>query len=91
MRVYSEQEVSQILERAVERQATAAPAAGAGLSLTDLERLGAEVGIDPAPLRAAAAEVARAERAYNERYGIVASDCSVATLPACAARPLGGR
>jgi hypothetical protein len=46
---------------------------------------------DVPALKAAAAEVVRAERAYNERYGIVASDCSVAKLPACTALPAGGR
>jgi hypothetical protein len=56
MRVYSEQEVSQILERAAERQARA-PTPPVGLTLDDLERLGAEVGLDAAHLRAAAAEV----------------------------------
>jgi hypothetical protein len=48
---------------------------------------------DAAQLRAAAAEVERAERAYNERYGIVASDCSVAPLPgnSCVAKPTAAR
>ncbi len=45
---------------------------------------------DVVALKAAAAEVVRAERAYNERYGLVASDCSVARLPACTARSVGG-
>ena len=45
---------------------------------------------DVTRLRAAAAEVERAERAYNERYGIMASDCSVPSLPAgsCAPPPV---
>ncbi|HYE57364.1 MAG TPA: hypothetical protein VD948_02615, partial [Rhodothermales bacterium] len=58
MRVYSEQEVSQILERAVEQQARAHPASPeAGLTLEELERIGYEVGIEARYLRSAAAEV----------------------------------
>ena len=58
MRVYSEQEVSQILERAVERQARSAQTSpAAGLTLGELEKVAGEVGIDVAHLRAAAAEV----------------------------------
>ena len=58
MRVYSEQEVSQILERGVERQARSAQTSPiAGLTLDELEKVAAEVGIDAAHLRAAAAEV----------------------------------
>ena len=46
---------------------------------------------DGARLRAAAAEVLRAERAYNERYGIASADCSVAPLPGCLVDvPTGG-
>lgn len=58
MRVYSEQEVSQILERAAERQSRAnAATPDIGLTLDDLERIAAETGLDAAHLRAAAAEV----------------------------------
>ena len=48
---------------------------------------------DVVQLRAAAAEVDRAERAFNERYGIGVSECSVAPYPSgsCAARPAAGR
>ncbi len=41
-------------------------------------------------IEAAAREVERAERAYNERYNIAFSDCSVAALPACSAQSMGG-
>ena len=43
-----------------------------------------------ARIEAAAREVDRAEKAYNERYNITASDCSVAALPACSAQSVGG-
>ena len=48
---------------------------------------------DVAQLRAAAAEVDRAERAFNERYGTGVSDCSAAPYPStpCAARPAASR
>lgn len=48
---------------------------------------------DVARLKAAADEVLRAERAYNERYGITASDCSVAPFPegSCTAKPAAAR
>lgn len=58
MRVYSEQEVSQILERAAERQSRAvAKRPEVGLTLDDLERIAADAGLDPTHLRAAASEV----------------------------------
>jgi hypothetical protein len=57
-RTYSEREVAQIIERAVERQEEARRAAPeTGLSIDELERVGREVGIDPAHLREAAAEL----------------------------------
>lgn len=57
-RTYSEREVAQIIERAVERQQEAARATPeAGLTMEEIERLGGEVGIDPRHLRAAAAAV----------------------------------
>jgi hypothetical protein len=58
MRTYSEREVADIIERAAERQA-ATPRAdeGVGLTLDEIERIGAEAGLDPAALRAAAAEI----------------------------------
>ncbi len=68
MRVYSEQEVSQILERAAERQSktqTASP--DVGLTLDDLERIAADTGLDVAHLRAAAAEVDAAGGAVERR------------------------
>jgi hypothetical protein len=48
---------------------------------------------DVTQLKAAAAEVQRAERAYNERYNITVSDCSVAPLPSdrCVGDPPAGR
>ena len=59
MRTYTESEVADIIARAAERQATTARATerGVGLTLDEIERLGTEAGLDPADLRAAAAEV----------------------------------
>ncbi|MEM6647694.1 MAG: hypothetical protein AAF730_15725 [Bacteroidota bacterium] len=61
-RVYSEQEIAQILQRALERQDAATEqrrSRAQGLNLDELERLAAESGIDPEHLRAAALEVHR--------------------------------
>ena len=58
MRTYTEREIAAIIERAAERQAEADRREGApGLTLDEIEKLGAEAGIDPAHLRAAAQEV----------------------------------
>jgi hypothetical protein len=58
-RTFSEREVAQIIERAVERQAEASRATPeAGLTLDEIERVGRDVGIDPRHLRAAVAELA---------------------------------
>lgn len=58
MRTYSEDEVSAIIARAVERQQEAdAGATESGLTLDEIERLGRDSGIDPAHLRAAASEM----------------------------------
>ena len=57
-RIFDEREVAQIIERAAERQADAAPAPEVGLTLGELERLAREAGIDPRHVREAAAEVA---------------------------------
>ena len=58
MRTYTEREIAAIIERAAERQAEADRREGApGLTLDEIEKLGADAGIDPAHLRAAAEEV----------------------------------
>ena len=58
MRTYTEREIADIIERAAERQAEADQREGApGLTLDEIEKLGADAGIDPAHLRAAAQEV----------------------------------
>jgi hypothetical protein len=57
-RRYSDREVSVILKRATELQATGRSGpTGEGLTLEELEEIGAEAGIDPATLRAAAREI----------------------------------
>jgi hypothetical protein len=64
-RLYDDKEVGKLLERATELQRqdpARAPAAG-GLSLTELEEIAAEAGIDPRFLRRAAAEMASGARA----------------------------
>lgn len=70
MRTYSEREVSAIIERAVERQQAAEDGRGdAGLTLDEIERIGRESGIDPAHLRAAAAEIEEAGRTLARQSG----------------------
>ena len=64
-RVFTEEEVKEIVRRASEQQAEDAERRQArehGLTLDDLERLGAEVGLDPAYLRRAADEVKTGRR-----------------------------
>ena len=56
-RLYSDQEVSEILKRAGEMQATQSPAETHGLSLSELQQIAAEVGLDPKIIAAAAAEM----------------------------------
>lgn len=68
MRTYTEREVSDIIERAVERQRAADEGdASPGLTLDEIERLGREAGIDPAHLRAAAEEVDAAGRTLTRQ------------------------
>ncbi len=59
VRQYTEKEVSRILRRATELQSASAPQsiASGGVRLDELERIAAEVGIDPAHLRSAADEL----------------------------------
>ncbi len=64
-RVFSEEEVKDIIRRASARQEEEAERQEArehGLTLADLEELGAEVGLDPKHLRAAADEVRTGHR-----------------------------
>lgn len=64
-RLYDDKEVGKLLERATELQRedpARAPASG-GLSLTELEEIATEAGIDPRFLRQAAAEMASGSRA----------------------------
>jgi hypothetical protein len=68
MRVFSEAEIGQILQRAAERQAEATQAVPhAGLTLAELEALAAESGLDAAHVRAAAAEIAPTAPAERSR------------------------
>ncbi|MCG6955263.1 MAG: hypothetical protein LJF04_04655 [Gemmatimonadetes bacterium] len=64
-RIYDDKEVGKLLERATElqRQDPAGTPASRGLSLTELEEVAAEAGIDPRFLRQAAAEMASGSRA----------------------------
>lgn len=67
--VFTEEEVKAIIRRASEEQAEDAERQEArrhGLTLDDLERLGAEVGLDPAYLRRAADEVRTGRRTAAE-------------------------
>jgi len=55
--VYSQCEAAAILERAARRQGTEEPEVTVGLTLLELESVAAAAGIDPAHVRAAAADV----------------------------------
>ena len=55
-RQFDESEIGPILQRAAELQAGVATGAASGLTLTELQRLAAEVGIDPAMVERAAME-----------------------------------
>jgi len=68
MRVFSEQQIAQILQRAADKQAEAARAVPTtGLTLAEIEALAAESGLDVAHIRAAAAEIAPASPAERSR------------------------
>lgn len=54
---YSEKQAGAILKRAVERSAAAGAEGSSGITLAEMERMAAEIGIDPKHVRAAAAEV----------------------------------
>ncbi|MFN3651056.1 MAG: hypothetical protein ACK47B_15890 [Armatimonadota bacterium] len=56
--IYDEKQAGAILKRAVERSAAAGAERSSGISLAEMERIAAEIGIDPRHVRAAAAEVA---------------------------------
>jgi hypothetical protein len=56
-RVYTDKEISAVLKRAAELHRTQRPTETSGLSLEELEQIGAEVGIDPDLVRAAAREL----------------------------------
>ncbi len=80
MRTYSEQEVADIIARAAERQtATARTSDRVGLTLDEIERLGADAGLDPADLRAAAAELDRGgiARRLSQTDTTVIAECWV--------------
>jgi hypothetical protein len=77
-RSYTEREVADIIERAVERQEAARERASTeGLTLSDLERLGQEVGIDPAHLLAAAEELDGAGRTLRRQSSTTKTHISV--------------
>ena len=63
-RIYTEEEVAALIERTVELQAQAGrrAEAGPGLTLTELEAVAAEAGLNPALLRQAAAEMDTPQR-----------------------------
>ncbi|WP_420456132.1 hypothetical protein [Rubrivirga sp.] len=69
-RTYSEGEIADLIARAAERQRDARQSeAGAGLTLAEIERVGRDTGIDPAHLRAAAAEMDAAGRTLARQSG----------------------
>ena len=73
-RTYSEREIADLIERAVERQQAARTAeAGERLSLAEIERIAAEAGIDPAHVREAADEMDAAGRTLRRESGTTAT------------------
>ncbi len=69
-RTYSEREIADLIARAAERQQDARQRDdGPGLTLSEIERIGRESGIDPAHLRAAAAEMDSAGRTLSRQSG----------------------
>ena len=67
-RTYSERDVADLIARAVERQQEARRRTPeVGLTLDEVERIGRETGIDPAHLRAAAAEMDAAGRTLTRQ------------------------
>ena len=67
-RTYSELDVADLIARAVERQQEARRRTPeVGLTLDEVERIGRETGIDPAHLRAAAAEMDAAGRTLTRQ------------------------
>lgn len=70
-RLYSDTEIAALLSRAAERQ-RAAPADGpaTGLTLDEIERLAADAGLDPAHVRAAAAEMDGTAPAASHAAGV---------------------
>ena len=69
-RTYSEREIADLIERAVERQQAARTAeAGERLSLAEIERIAAEAGIDPDHIREAAREMDAVGRTLKRESG----------------------
>ena len=70
-RLYSDTEIAALLARAAERQ-QAAPADGpvSGLTLDEIERLAADAGLDPAHVRAAAADLDGRAPATPSAHGL---------------------
>jgi len=66
-RLYSDKEISAVLKRAAEMQRSQGPVTTSGLSLDEMEQVAADVGIDPAYIKAAAAELeaGRTDKAFH--------------------------
>lgn len=88
-RLYDDEEVGALLERAtqLQRQDPARAPASGGLSLTELEEVAAEAGIDPRFLRQAAAEMASGPRA-TEGWEVVIGERLTLTREAVVAGEL---
>jgi hypothetical protein len=73
-RTYTEEEVAAIYAKAAEHQRTATPRdASAGLTLAEVEQAGREAGLDPAAVRAAAAELDSGKR-YPVRSNVAMAE-----------------
>lgn len=75
-RLYSDQEISSILKRAGEMQATESPEETHGLSLEELQHIAAEVGLDPKIIAMAATELEHSG-IEEKSYGLLGASTSM--------------
>lgn len=77
-RRYSDKEISALLKRAMELQqsGSSVPEMGRGITLADLQKIAAEVGIEPHHLQVAAAEL-EAEGGLGERFHLLGGPLSI--------------
>ena len=80
-RLFSEKEISTILERAADLQQTEDPSRTQGLSLTELQQIAAGAGIDPKHVAAAVAELTISDDNVVNFWGGPATLTITRTIP----------